>query len=84
MAAYLFTSLAGRRVAGRKNTGVGTTVDLTADEAAAPLAAGEIVAAGAGTDADETPDEQAAGATGGKGRGKKKAGAKAADTSGGA
>jgi hypothetical protein len=39
---YIITSKAGRRVAGRRNGGVGTALDLTEAEAAEALDSGEL------------------------------------------
>ena len=74
MKGYIITSKAGRRVAGRRNTGVGTRLILTEDEASAAVDAGELVAAA--TDTVETPEnfaqEGPLATSGGKGSGKAK------------
>jgi hypothetical protein len=43
MPKYLITSRAGRRVAGQRNTGVGTALELSEAAAVVALKAGEIV-----------------------------------------
>lgn len=74
MKAYLITDKAGRRVAGQRNTGVGTRLFLDKLQAAAAAEAGELIEAA--TDTAETPekiaqDEQEA-PSGGKGSRKAK------------
>lgn len=43
MKRYTITEKAGRIVAGHSNTGVGTEVELTEEQAASALAAGELL-----------------------------------------
>lgn len=58
MPKYLITSKAGRTVAGHRNSGVGTELDLTEDAAASALERGELHQPGS-EPAPETTEDKA-------------------------